>query len=32
MKYLCLAYGAEGDWRALSRAQQDAVLAPATER
>jgi hypothetical protein len=27
MKYLCLAYGAEGDWRALSRAQQDALLA-----
>jgi tRNA-Thr(GGU) m(6)t(6)A37 methyltransferase TsaA len=27
MKYLCLAYGAEQDWRALSRAQQDALLA-----
>jgi tRNA-Thr(GGU) m(6)t(6)A37 methyltransferase TsaA len=27
MHYLCLAYGAEQDWRALSRAEQDALLA-----
>jgi len=27
MKYLCLAYGDEKDWNALSRDQQDALLA-----
>jgi len=27
MKYLCLAYGAERDWNALPRAEQDALLA-----
>jgi hypothetical protein len=27
MKYLCLAYGAEKDWRALSPAEQAALLA-----
>ena len=27
MKYLCLAYGAEEDWRALTEAEQDALLA-----
>jgi hypothetical protein len=27
MKYLVLAYGAEGDWMALSKDEQDAVLA-----
>jgi hypothetical protein len=27
MKYLCLAYGAEKDWRALSRAEQEVLLA-----
>jgi hypothetical protein len=27
MKYLCLAYGAEKDWRALSKSEQDTLLA-----
>jgi hypothetical protein len=27
MKYLCLAYGSEEDWNALSRSEQDALLA-----
>src|SRR5512144_1116802 len=27
MKYLCLAYGDEKDWRRLSKAEQDALLA-----
>jgi hypothetical protein len=27
MKYLCLAYGAEKDWQALSKPEQDALLA-----
>jgi len=27
MKFLCLAYGSEKDWRALPRAEQDALLA-----
>jgi len=27
MKYLCLAYGAEKDWKALSRPEQEALLA-----
>jgi hypothetical protein len=27
MKYLCLAYGAEKEWRALSKSEQDALLA-----
>jgi len=27
MKYLCLAYGDEKDWNALSKAEQDALLA-----
>jgi hypothetical protein len=27
MKYLCLAYGAEKDWVALSKSEQDALLA-----
>jgi len=27
MKYLCLAYGAEADWKALSPAEQQALLA-----
>jgi hypothetical protein len=27
MKYLCLAYGAEKDWIALSKEEQDALLA-----
>jgi hypothetical protein len=27
MKYLCLAYGAEEDWHALSRAEQNELLA-----
>ncbi|MGB6945736.1 MAG: YciI family protein [Bryobacteraceae bacterium] len=27
MKYLCLAYGAEKDWKALSKDEQDALLA-----
>ncbi|MGH8321359.1 MAG: YciI family protein [Gammaproteobacteria bacterium] len=27
MKYLCLAYGAEKDWTALSKSEQDALLA-----
>jgi hypothetical protein len=27
MKYLCLAYGAEKDWVALSRSEQDGLLA-----
>jgi hypothetical protein len=27
MKYLCLAYGAEKDWLALSKSEQDALLA-----
>ncbi|HEX5725276.1 MAG TPA: YciI family protein [Longimicrobiaceae bacterium] len=27
MKYLCLAYGAEADWHALSKPEQDALLA-----
>ena len=27
MKYLCLAYGAEKDWRALSKSEQDVLLA-----
>ena len=27
MKFLCLAYGAEADWKALSKDEQDALLA-----
>jgi hypothetical protein len=27
MKFLCLAYGAEADWKALPQAEQDALLA-----
>ena len=27
MKFLCLAYGSEKDWKALSKAEQDALLA-----
>jgi hypothetical protein len=27
MKYLCLAYGAEKDWNALTKAEQDRLLA-----
>ncbi len=27
MKYLCLAYGAEEDWNALAKNEQDALLA-----
>lgn len=27
MKFLCLAYGAERDWKALSKAEQDVLLA-----
>ncbi len=27
MKYLCIAYGAEKDWRALSKEERDALLA-----
>jgi hypothetical protein len=27
MKFLCLAYGAEQDWKALTKDQQDALLA-----
>jgi hypothetical protein len=27
MKYLCLAYGAEQDWKALTKSEQDALLA-----
>jgi len=27
MKFLCLAYGSEEDWKALPRAEQDALLA-----
>jgi hypothetical protein len=27
MKYLCLAYGSESDWKALSKREQDALLA-----
>jgi hypothetical protein len=27
MKFLCLAYGTEKDWRSLPRAEQDALLA-----
>jgi len=27
MKYLCLAYGAEKDWNALSKEEQDTLLA-----
>jgi hypothetical protein len=27
MKYLCLAYGAEQDWKALPKSEQDALLA-----
>ena len=27
MKYLCLAYGSEEDWKALTREEQDALLA-----
>jgi hypothetical protein len=27
MRYLCLAYGAEKDWKALSKPEQDALLA-----
>lgn len=27
MKYLCLAYGAEKDWKALTKEEQDALLA-----
>jgi len=27
MKYLCLAYGDEKDWKALSKSEQDALLA-----
>ncbi len=26
MKYLCLAYGAEKDWKALTKTEQDALL------
>ncbi len=26
MKYLCLAYGAEKDWKALSKSEQDTLL------
>jgi len=28
MKYLCLAHGDEKDWKALSKNEQDALLAP----
>jgi hypothetical protein len=27
MRYLCLAYGAEADWRALTKSEQDALSA-----
>jgi len=27
MKYLCLAYGAEQDWKALTKSEQDTLLA-----
>ena len=27
MKFLCLAYGAEKDWKALTKDEQDALLA-----
>jgi hypothetical protein len=27
MKFLCLAYGAEKDWKALSKEEQDSLLA-----
>jgi hypothetical protein len=27
MKYLCLAYGDEKDWKALSKGEQDELLA-----
>lgn len=27
MKYLCLAYGAEKDWKTLTKSEQDALLA-----
>ena len=27
MKFLCLAYGAEADWKALSKSEQDELLA-----
>lgn len=27
MKYLCLAYGAEQDWKALTKSEQEALLA-----
>jgi hypothetical protein len=27
MKFLCLAYGAESDWKALSKNEQDSLLA-----
>lgn len=27
MKYLCLAYGDENDWHALTKREQDALLA-----
>jgi hypothetical protein len=27
MKYLCLAYGAEKDWKVLTKSEQDALLA-----
>jgi hypothetical protein len=27
MKYLCLAYGSEEDWKALTKEEQDALLA-----
>jgi hypothetical protein len=27
MKYLCLAYGSEKDWKALTKSEQDALLA-----
>lgn len=27
MKYLCLAYGAEKDWHALTKSEQDPLLA-----
>ena len=27
MKYLCLAYGAEKDWKSLTKSQQEVLLA-----
>jgi len=29
MRYLCLAYGSEKDWNALTKSEQDALLARA---